>query len=54
MTFATKIPLLALDKSHVILIGNDKGIGWKKTNRYKFIFDSIVYVLSHATKMWLF
>jgi hypothetical protein len=26
----------------------------EKVNKYKFIFDSIVYVLSHATKMQLF
>ncbi len=38
MTFATKIPLVALDKSHVILIANDKEY-WmnEKVNKYKFI-----------------
>jgi hypothetical protein len=31
-----------------------KGIVWKKNQQIHFIFDSIVYVLSHATKMQLF
>ncbi len=26
----------------------------EKINKYKFIFDSIIYILSHATKMQLF
>jgi hypothetical protein len=39
MTFATKIPLIALDKSHAILVANDKGYWMKeKINKYKFIF----------------
>ncbi len=38
MTFATKILLVALDKSHVILIANDKEYWMKeKVNKYKFI-----------------
>jgi hypothetical protein len=52
MTFAIKVPVVALNKSHAILIANDKGIGWKKKSTNKSSsFDSIVYVLSHATKM---
>ncbi len=36
--FATKIPLIALDKLHTILVANDKGYQMKeKTNKYKFI-----------------
>jgi hypothetical protein len=31
-----------------------KGIVWKKVNKYISSFDSIVCVLSHATKMQLF
>jgi hypothetical protein len=54
MTFTTKIPLVALDKSHVILVTNDKGIGWmKKSTNISSSFDSIVYV-SHVTTMPLF
>jgi hypothetical protein len=49
--FATKIPLVACDK----LIANDKGYCMKeKVNKYISSFDSIVYVLLHATKMQLF
>jgi hypothetical protein len=55
MTIATKIPLVTLDKLHTILVTNDKGIGWKKKSTItSSSFDSIVYILSHATKMELF
>ncbi len=50
----TKITLVALDKSHAILVTNDKG-NWmkeKSTNTCSS-FDFIVYVLSHVTKMQL-
>ncbi len=55
VTFVTKIPLVALDKSHVILVTNNKGY-WmeKKSTNTNSSFDSIIYVLSHATKMRLF
>jgi hypothetical protein len=47
--------LVTLDKSHVILDTNDKGIGWtKKSTNTSSFFVSIVYVLSHAIKMQLF
>jgi hypothetical protein len=50
----TKIPLVALDKSHATFT-NDKGY-WmkKKSTNTSSSFDSIVYVLSHVTKMQLF
>jgi hypothetical protein len=55
MIFASKIPLVILDKSHAILVANDKGYWMKeKVNNISSSFDSIVYVLSHATKMRLF
>ncbi len=54
-TFATKIPLVALDKLHVIFVTNNRDIGWtKKSTNTSSSFDSIVYVLSHAIKMQLF
>jgi hypothetical protein len=53
MTFATKIPLVTLDKLHVTLVMNDEGYWMKKKKSTNTIssFDSIVYVLSHAIKM---
>ncbi len=52
--FAIKIHLVTLDKSHK-LVTNDKGYCMKqKVNKYISSIDSIVYVLSHATKMQLF
>jgi hypothetical protein len=54
MTFATKIPLVTLDKSHAILVVNDNGIEWtKKSTNINSSFDSIIYTLSHATNMQL-
>jgi hypothetical protein len=51
----TKIPLVAMNKSYVILITNNKGY-WmnEKSTNTSSSFDSIVYVLSHAIKMQLF
>ncbi len=54
MTFATKIPLVTLDKSHAILITNDKRYWIKKIKNTSSSFDSIVYLLSHATTIQLF
>jgi hypothetical protein len=51
-----KISLVALDKSHEILVTNNNGY-WmkeKKSTNTCSSSDSIVYVLSHATKMQLF
>jgi len=55
MTFVTKIFLVAFNKSHAIIIANDKAYWMKKklTNASSF-FDSIIYVLSHVIKMQLF
>ncbi len=33
MTFATKMPLVALDKSHMRLVANDKGYWMNKKNQ---------------------
>jgi hypothetical protein len=39
MIIATKIPLVALDKSHAILVANNKRYWMKeKFNKYKIIF----------------
>jgi hypothetical protein len=47
-----KIPLIILDKLHVMLIANEKRYWIKKNStNISSSFDSIVYVLSHATKM---
>jgi hypothetical protein len=55
VTFVTKISLVALDKSHAILITNNKGIGWKtNSTNTNSSSNSIIYVLSHAIKMQLF
>ncbi len=48
----TKISLIGLDKSHAILVANNK-YNWMKEKSINISssFDSIVYVLSNATKM---
>jgi len=44
-----------LDPIKYKLVVNDKGYCMKeKVNKYISSFDSIIYVLSHATKMQLF
>jgi hypothetical protein len=55
MTFATKILLVILNKSHVILVVNNKRY-WmkKKSTNISSSFDSIIYISSHAIKMQLF
>jgi hypothetical protein len=52
----TKIHLVTLDKLHVTLVTNNKGYldEKKKSTNTSSSFDSIVYILSHATKMRLF
>ncbi len=55
MTFATKILLVTLDKSHATLITHDKGYWMKeKSTNINSSFDVSVYILSHVTKMQLF
>jgi hypothetical protein len=51
----TKISLATLDKSHAILVINDKWY-WmtKESTNTNSSFDSIIYVLSHVTMMQLF
>jgi hypothetical protein len=51
----TKIYVVVLDKSHVTLVANDKRY-WIKNNstNTSSSLDSIVYILSHMTKMQLF
>jgi hypothetical protein len=54
----TKISLVNLNKSHAILVANNKRAldGKKNSTNTSSSFDSIVYILSHAIKMrqfWL-
>jgi hypothetical protein len=53
MTFATKIPLIALDKSHAILVANDKGYWMKEKNQQiqVHILIPLYMYLSHVMKM---
>jgi len=56
LTRIIKIPLVTTVKSHVIMVANDKRYWMKEKNQQYMssFFDSILYILSHVTKMLLF
>jgi hypothetical protein len=52
--FVIKIPLLDLDKSHVILIANNRGVLNERKNQQIQVHPLIPYILSHTIKMQQF